>query len=156
MRRVITVVLLLFVGVSLGYLVWGGTRGGDVPPAQTETAAAAAGEHVTVVYYFHGTKRCWTCRTIEAFTREAVETAYGPELETGEVEVRTVNVDEPANAHFVEDYGLSMRSVVLVELIGGEQQRWRRLDQVWNLVEDKGAFVEYIVDNADEFVRTSG
>ena len=48
------------------------------------------------------------------------------------------------------------RVVVLAEMVGGEETRWQRLDEVWNLVNDKGAFVEYIVDNTDEFVRKRG
>jgi hypothetical protein len=153
MKRIFTAVLLAFVAVSVGYLVRDGVRGaGDGPVA---TTGAGAG-HVTVVYYFHGTKRCHTCRTIEALTREAVESAYSAELADGAVEIRTVNVDEPQNAHFVADYELSMRSVVLVEVVDGVEKRWQRLDEVWQLVDDRDAFVDYIIDNADGFVRRQG
>jgi len=153
MKRIFTGVLLAFVAVSIGYLIRDGVRGsGDGPVATT-----GAGEgHVTVVYYFHGTRRCHTCRTIEALTREAVESAYSAELADGAVEIRTVNVDEPENEHFVADYELSMRSVVLVEIVDGVEKRWQRLDDVWQLVDDRDAFVDYIIDNADGFVRRQG
>jgi len=151
-QRVVTLVLLLFVGVSVGYMVWDGAG------VRQEPAPEVSGEggHVTVVYYFHGTKRCNTCRTIEAFTREAVESAYSSELESGSVEIRTVNVDEPENAHFVDDFELTMRSVVLVELVDGRQGRWRRLDEVWQLVGDHDGFLDYIIDNTDAFVKERG
>lgn len=152
-QRVVTVVLSLFVLISLGYLIEDNRRNARIEKAEVELAA---GGRMTVVYYFHGTKRCHTCRTIEAYTREAIESTYGEELAAGKVEVRAVNVDEAANAHFVEDYDLAMRSVVLVEIIEGRQKRWKRLDEVWQLVDDKDAFVDYIVDNADGFIRKRG
>ena len=36
-----------------------------------------------VVYYFHGNYRCITCRTIEMYTREAVNGAFLKELGNG-------------------------------------------------------------------------
>jgi hypothetical protein len=156
MKRLLTLVLLAFVGVSVGYMIWDGARGSGTEPAAMSEAGEAGEGHVTVVYYFHGTKRCHTCRTIEALTREAVESAYSSELAAGAVELRTVNVDEPENEHFVSDYELSMRSVVLVEVVDGVEKRWQRLDEVWQLVDDRDAFVDYIIDNADGFVRRQG
>jgi len=159
-RAAATAILIAFVAVSVGYLVWEGTR--EPGPAPPDTAVsgvvppAGGSDRTTVVYYFHGHTRCWTCRTIEAFTREAVESAFGPELETGEVEMRVVNVEEPGNGHFVEDYQLATRSVVLVDVVGGRERRWQRLDEVWNLVNDKASFMEYIIGNAREFRKGTG
>jgi len=152
LRAAVTAALLGFVVVSVGYLVWDVTRGPEPPPEATASRPAGPSRgHTLLVYYFHGNTRCWTCRTIEAFTKEAVETAFGPELESGEVEMRVVNVEAPGNEHFVDDYQLATRSVVLVDVVGGEERRWQRLDDVWRLVNDKASFMEYVVDNARDF-----
>lgn len=42
----------------------------------------AEGMKVTA-YYFHGSTRCTTCRKIEAFSREAVQTGFSEALKTG-------------------------------------------------------------------------
>jgi hypothetical protein len=38
----------------------------------TAEAGAEGGTGTTVVYYFHATARCATCRTIEAYAHEAL------------------------------------------------------------------------------------
>jgi hypothetical protein len=154
LRGIVTVVLLLFVGASVAYLAWDASR--DREGSTPQVVEATGGDHTLVVYYFHGTKRCRTCRTIEAFTKEAVESAFASELEAGEVEIRTVNVEAAGNEHFVDDYELATRSVVLVDMVAGEEKRWQRLDEVWSLVGDRASFIDYIVDNATDFVRKEG
>jgi hypothetical protein len=59
-----------------------------------------------------------------------------------------MNVDAPENEHFVEDYELSTRSVVLVEILDGKQKQWKKLSQAWELVGDKPAFTVYIQEEA--------
>ena len=46
--------------------------------------------------------------------------------------------------HFVKDYELTNRSVVVSLEKNGIEKRWKRLDRVWELVRDKDAFIEYI------------
>lgn len=56
----------------------------------------------------------------------------------------SVNVEEPENEHFVKDYQLTTRSVVLSLQNKGKEIRWKRLDEVWNLVKDKPTFMQFI------------
>ncbi len=64
-----------------------------------------------------------------------------------------MNIEQPANEHFVQDYSLVTRSVVLVRMKDGTQEEWKRLDKVWNLVHTKQAFVDYIYENADPMIE---
>jgi hypothetical protein len=112
--------------------------------ATAETNPAPTADFKVVAYYFHGTYRCTTCRNIESFAREAVQTGFGDELKAGKVEWRALNVEEPANRHFIKDYQLYTRSVVLASYQGDKQLRWKNLDQVWVLVGDKGQFTRYV------------
>ena len=68
------------------------------------------------------------------------------------LEWRTVNVELPENQHFVEDFQLATRTVVLVRVVDGVNMEWKRLDRVWELVRDKPAFVDYIWDNTNDFL----
>src|SRR5512139_2969587 len=89
-----------------------------VPGVVGATGAAAVAPTAAAgirVYYFHGTTRCATCKTIEAYAHETVASAFAPDLKAGSLEWRTVNVDESANRHFVRDYQLYTRSVVIVD-----------------------------------------
>ncbi|MFO7616170.1 MAG: hypothetical protein R6V75_02880, partial [Bacteroidales bacterium] len=44
--------------------------------------------------------------------------------------MRVVNIDEPENRHFIQDFQLVTRSVVLAEYRDGEVVRYENLDQV--------------------------
>ncbi len=170
-KTIITVTLLLFVAASVLYLVIKETGGkaaqSTVPPSMTssvsgEDAQASARppnkpEATKVVaYYFHGNMRCTTCRTIEAYTKEAVQTGFADALRDGRLEWRVVNVEDPGNDHFIQDFQLSTRSVVLERLLDGKRQNWKNLDRVWVLVRgDKAAFMEYIQDNIRGYLEAA-
>jgi hypothetical protein len=122
---------------------------------------ATAGEQVStqdgvadgvVAFYFHGNVRCATCRKIEAYTDEAIHAGFAEALDNGTLTWSVVNVDEPDNKHFVEDFELVTRSVVLAEYRDGAIVRWKNLDKVWQLVRSKGGFVEYVQDEASDFL----
>ena len=115
---------------------------------------APAADSKIVAYYFHGTQRCNTCRTIEAYTHEAVQTGFGDALKAGKIEWRAVNVEEPANRHFIKDYQLYTRSVVLASYQGDKQLRWKNLDKVWELVGDKGEFTGYVQGEVKTFIES--
>ncbi|MEJ2720780.1 MAG: nitrophenyl compound nitroreductase subunit ArsF family protein [bacterium] len=157
-KTVVTSVLLAFVAISIVFLVVKETRSPRAPAVVAEPAGGSGStatkipDSKLIVYYFHGTKRCNTCRTIEAYTEEAVRSGFPTQLETGRIVWRPVNVDEPENEHFVEDYGLTTRTVVLVDVEQGHEEKWTKLDRVWDLVGDKDAFIDYITKNTGEYL----
>jgi hypothetical protein len=105
-----------------------------------------------VAYYFHGNMRCKTCRAIEAYSEEAIKTGFAEELESGRLIWRAVNTDEAENKHFIEDFELATKSVVLAEYRNGELGRWQNLNQVWQLVRDKARFVDYVRNETRKFI----
>jgi hypothetical protein len=121
-------------------------------PTGTEDADAGARTARFVAYYFHGKVRCATCRKLEAYSREAITQGFTQELESGTLAWRTVNTDEPDNAHLVGDFELVAKSVVLVEYRDGEVVRFENLRLVWQLVGDKDGFVKYVRDSTREFI----
>ncbi|UCH83535.1 MAG: hypothetical protein JSW50_13930 [Candidatus Latescibacterota bacterium] len=157
-KTVVTFILLAFVAVSVVYLVIDETRSpgnsnGTGPQSTgTESTNTQSAESKVVVYYFHGNKRCNTCRTIEAYTAEAVNSGFSKDIEMGRVEWRPVNIDEPENQHFVDDYELTTRTVVLVDVVEGREVRWTKLERVWDLTGDKNAFTAYIKDNTNTYL----
>jgi hypothetical protein len=117
-------------------------------------AASDAVADGVVAMYFHGNARCATCRKIEAYADEAIAQGFVDELESGRLTWRVVNIDESANKHFIEDFQLVTRSVVLVEYRDGKVLRWENLDKVWQLVRSKDKFVSYVEGETREFLGT--
>jgi hypothetical protein len=122
------------------------------PKAPAAVAAAPAGSPGVLVYYFHAATRCATCRTIEAYAKETVTSKFASDLEAHRLEWRAVNVDEPANRHFIRDFQLYTRSVVVVD--AKDPKRYKVLDRVWQLVRDKAAFQSYVEQEIRTFPRS--
>ena len=115
-------------------------------------ARATVSQEKTIVYYFHGNMRCRTCNKIEAFTKEAINSGFVKELADGLLEIRIVNTDDSENEHFIKDFQLTNRSVVLVRNVGDKQKKWKNLDRIWLLVRKKEAFQSYIRDEIRAFM----
>lgn len=135
----------------------GAENAAPAPAAKTEAAAASEAikpnANVDIVYYFMTTQRCPSCMKIEAYTRDTVQTKYAEALKKGGMMWRMINVDLPENEHYVKDYGLYTKSVVLVKIRNGKQTEWKNLDRVWELLGNEAAFRTYIADEVKKFVE---
>lgn len=111
--------------------------------------------HKVIAYYFHGNVRCATCRRIETYTKEAIDSAFATDLVDGGLEWRVINTDSAHYAHFVDDYKLYTRSVILSDLHEGKEARWKNLEKVWTLSNDKTEFSKYIQTEVKVFLDTA-
>lgn len=152
-------VLLAFVAVSIGAAIYkiAGAPAKAGPEAAEPAAAveparpavkpgpeASAAAKTAVVYYFYTNARCSSCMTLEAYTREAVSARLAAGYKDWKVEFRAVNVDEKPNEHYVQDYWLNTKSVVVQKFAGDKPLKWGKLDKVWQLLGDKEGFMNYI------------
>ncbi|OGR81346.1 MAG: hypothetical protein A2X32_11010 [Elusimicrobia bacterium GWC2_64_44] len=107
-------------------------------------ASAGVSQNTAVVYYFYTNTRCASCTQLEAYTREAVETLLSAGYKGWRVEFKGVNVEEPGNEHFTQDYRLESKAVIVQKFSGGKPLDWVKLDKVWILLGDNAAFVNYV------------
>lgn len=114
-------------------------------PAPADVPAASAADRRIVVTYFHGDLRCATCKKLEAYAREAITAAFAAELASGRLAFKAVNTDRPENQHFIKDYSLVTKALVVTEEADGTVLRWTNLDRIWTLVRDKAAYTDYVV-----------
>lgn len=180
-KRIVMFVLLAFVVASVAFLA---AKGPSQPPAPTGEAsdeagagppgtdetrdpspkagsegrpveAAGAGERKVIVYYFHTTRRCFSCKTLEQLTKDAISGEFGEALRSGLLEWKPVNTDESGNKHFLKDYGLYTKSVVVSEYVGGNQVRHKVLQKAWLLLREKDEFLKYIQDEVRAYLEGS-
>lgn len=76
-------------------------------------------------------------------------------MKDGKLVWRLVNVDEPANRHFIDDYQLYAKSVVVSDVRGGEEVRWKNLAKIWQLLNDENAFIKYIQDEVRVYLEAA-
>ncbi len=157
-KKILTVVLLIFVAGSLGYLLVGKTGRSTNEESITPIAAEEIElpDHQVKAYYFHWTARCKTCLKIEKYTKEVFDSNFAEFLTSGEITWQAVNVEEPANEHFVKDYKLTSSSLVLVNMYNEKQTEWKNLKRVWKLAGDKAAFITYVRDETRDYLQGEG
>ncbi len=109
-----------------------------------QSPAPKPGAHKVIAYYFHTNTRCSTCIKIEQYSKEAIEQGFAHELKKGTLEMRIVNYENPGNKHFMKDYKLVSKSLVLVNVVNGKQTEWTNLRLVWQLTGRKDAFLNYV------------
>ena len=168
-KKIITAVLLIFVAVSIIFLFIQEAQKNDEMGLTNESIPdqgqvtennldAAAVLHpnadVDIVYYFMTSVRCPSCRKIEEYTKEAVQNNFTDEIKKNRMQWRIVPVDKPDNRHFIDEYRLYTKSVVLVKIRNGNRTSWKNLDRVWELLGDKDAFMAYVIQEVKLFLES--
>ncbi len=141
---------LMFLSI-VGLLLGTGTIIQGQAPAKTPEKSVAPAANRIIVYYFYNNYRCPSCKKIEAYTSATVQTKFADDLKKGLITWQMVNVDEPDHKHFVKDYKIFTKQVVLVEMKKGSQTRWKNLDKIWELLGDQGKFSSYIEQELKAF-----
>lgn len=116
-------------------------------------SAPTAGGRQVVAYYFHGKLRCKTCVGMEGMATAVLKTDFPIQLQDKTIEWRVVNYDDAANEHFIKDYQLVGPAIVLVELSGGKQVRYRNLEKIWQLAHEEDEFKQYVRTQVAAFLK---
>jgi hypothetical protein len=119
---------------------------GGLTAAPSAAPSQASVRDGLIVYYFHGTQRCPTCRSIEAQSFATVQTEFPTQLDRGELSWVALNYEDPAGEQLAKDFDVKTAVVVLAQLKDGQVATWKRLDEVWGLVGDKPAFAKFMRD----------
>jgi hypothetical protein len=59
-----------------------------------------------------------------------------------------INIDKAANSHFDKDYKQRAQSVIISDMTGFNEKRWKNLDKIWEYVSYEIEFKKYIIDEA--------
>jgi len=106
----------------------------------------------TVAYYFYTTARCASCLKIERLSHEAIEQGFADQIANGELTWMMKNLDEAENEHFVEDYNLFTKTLVLAQFQDGKQTKWQSCPKVWELLNDEDEFKRYVAAEVTAFL----
>jgi hypothetical protein len=168
LKSFVKAALLVFVFGSLAFLTVKESRQWTAPyPVAAQDREAAARESAPaatapkpqigkiIAYYFHTTYRCPTCQRIEAYSKEAIHSGFAREMADGKLEFQLVNVELPENQHYVQDYKLFTKSLVLVRMKDGKQVEWTNLSRVWELTGEHEAFLRYVQQGIRTYLEKS-
>jgi hypothetical protein len=143
-----------FAGALLLAFLSCGCRAAEAGAALDEFSPSPPGAKV-IAYYFHTTVRCTACTRIENLAREVVERDFTEQIKAGGLEWRAVNVQHAENQHFVRDFRLVTKSVVLVREADGRMVDWKNLDKIWELVRNQNRYQNYVRQELASFLGGS-
>lgn len=138
--------LLVVVGSLVVFGVKRVQRGGPVEgaAASVEAEAAVPDDVQVLVTYFTTDVRCTSCRKLEELSRKAITEGFPEELASGAVAFRVVNTDQPEHAHFVDEYALTNKTVIVSHRGDGAEREYTDLQDVWLLLDEPEPFLAYV------------
>ncbi len=106
-----------------------------------------------IVYYFYGTHRCPSCILVERLSQEVVEEYFVNEIKEGILEYKALNVERPENHHYIKEYALYTRSLIVALYKNGRQEKWKNLIGVWYYLRNKEMFYQYVKSEIEAFLE---
>ncbi|MBF0217245.1 MAG: hypothetical protein HQL30_09675 [Candidatus Omnitrophica bacterium] len=106
-----------------------------------------------IAFYFHGSFRCPTCRKLEAYSKETISTNFKYEIDSGKLEFKEVNTEEKGNEHFVDEYQLYTKTLILSLVKDGKEVKWKNLDKIWELVGNKKKYADYVTNAVSDLLK---
>ena len=111
-------------------------------------AQSPSADTTVIVYYFHGSFRCPTCMHMEQYSKEAVEA-----LGEGKPEFNAINVEEQGATHFVNEYQLYTKALILSCVQNGKEIKSKNLTKIWEYAHNREKFVEYVTVEIKSFLK---
>lgn len=145
LKKIITVSLIAFAVISAVFAV---AKQVTRSPAALREADFDKNSRV-VVYNMHSTFRCASCNRIELMTRELLDKAYAQELAQGLIQWQSVDYQE--DIALAKKFAIDASCVVVAAVSQSQIVAFKRLDQVWTLMNNRPAFNRYIAAAIDEF-----
>jgi hypothetical protein len=133
-------------------LILGGFPASADQSARAEIRTEKGDTAPFIAYYFYTSKRCGPCKRIEKWAKEAIEQNFEDEIAAGKLQWRAVNVEKPGNKHFVRDFQLHTKSLVIVRQKNGEPADFTNLEKVWRLYRDKEKYFDYVASRTRQFM----
>jgi hypothetical protein len=97
-----------------------------------------------VMTYFISGARCVSCKKIEQLSRETVEKKLPAEITGKKLVFRVIDTGEPTHHHYIDDYKLTSKTVVISHRVDGRETEWEAMEKVWDLLDDPEAFQSYL------------
>jgi hypothetical protein len=149
-KTLLTSGLLVFVAVSLTLAVadvagWRRPELTDNVGALSTRSSESTAEWTA--YFFHAPHRCPTCRKIEEYAHEALQS----EIEQGRLAWQVADYTADNNRALVKQFQVMTSTVVLAHRAGNKIVRWKNLEEVWDHTHDRAEFLAFMQDASNEF-----
>ena len=138
MKKLLLIILAAVAVISLSFPVFAAE---DKPVAKV------------IAYYFHGNFRCANCLKIEQYSKEAIEQNFKDELSSGKLVFKVINIETKGNVHFIQDYQLYTKSLVISLVKDGKEVKFDNLTKVWEFLWNRQKFYDYVKEEITKYLK---
>ena len=105
------------------------------------------------VYFFYNDIYCSTCEKLENYALSTIQADYAGELSSGMLQWRTLDMRTSENKHYIEEFSLYSKSIVLVAFENQTITRFKNLEGIWDKVGEEMEYRSYIRENLKTFMQ---
>ncbi len=116
--------------------------------AVPQSEAVAAEKAEITIYYFHGERRCPTCKKVEANAKAALDKYYSKEVKAGKIVFKSVNFEE--NETLAKKYGADSSMLILVKNKDGKEETVDLTTFAFMNAGDKDKYIEKVKKEVDK------
>jgi hypothetical protein len=110
-------------------------------------------EPTVIVYYFHRTARCFSCLTIETNAAQVIKDNFPEQVANGRLMWIPFNIDDPGGEEFKREFDIATGTLVVARMVNGSHVRYKKLEEVWQLLGNSEGFSEYVKDEISKFMN---
>jgi len=105
------------------------------------------------VVYFHGDYRCATCFKLEKYSYKVLDKYFAKEMKSGKVVWASINVDKDKNEHYVDEFNLYNKSLIIMKYENGKLKEWKNLEKIWELVGEQSKYLKYVRKEIEKYLK---
>ena len=106
------------------------------------------------VFMFHSTSRCYACINMAQMTKKVLEKEFKPELESGKIEFKEINIDKTENKELTKKFQATDSSLFINAIIAGKDNI-NQETKVWRLLSDEKNFSKYLTQTMSDLIKES-
>ena len=135
---------IFLLSFSVFCLFWVAFKGQRIPAYTGDGRITNSRSNRVKVYFFHNLAHCESCDKIEKYLQETLNLYFKNELADGLVEYAAVNTDSPDNRHYIKEYNILTRSIVVASIQNNKEKHWKNLDAIWDYLDSRDKFEAYV------------
>ncbi len=141
--------ILWVILILVGFAVFKAIDNKKNAAAEAAAAATPAMEKGVEAVYYHNVQRCVTCNKMEAWIKEAIDSNFATELQSGKLALKSLRISPD------DKYKLQYASLILKNIEGGAEKSFVNAEKLWQLKGDEAAFKAYVVDEVKKALAQS-
>jgi hypothetical protein len=88
-----------------------------------------------------------------SYSEEAVKKGFAEEVKKGTVEFHHIDFQDEKNAALAKAYKISGPALVVTQVRDNKVKQLKSLKEIWMKVQKKDAFLEYVHENVEEYMK---